>query len=264
MTRTRETGTILDRIVAQKWQEVAELKKKDQDREVPPTKKRDFVAALLADRPGRAVIAEIKRASPSAGVIRDPFHPAEIARAYEANGARAISVITDEKFFQGSLAVLREVRAATGLPLLRKDFIIDRVQIEEAAEAGADAVLLIARILSDELFADLYRAAGEMELDSLIEVHDGDDLRRALALRPAPKLIGINNRDLSDFTVSVSRTLDLMPDIPPGAAVVSESGLSDPATLDRLCRAGVRAFLIGTSLMKAADPGEALRRMVSD
>jgi indole-3-glycerol phosphate synthase len=259
---TRETGTILDRIVAVKRREVEELKKKDRDREVPPAPRRDFLAALRSERPGRAVIAEIKHASPSAGVIREPFHPAEIARGYEANGARAVSVLTDEQFFQGSLAVLRQVRAAVDLPLLRKDFIIDRLQIQEAATAGADAVLLIARILSDELLAGLYAAANELGLASLIEVHDEDDLRRALALRPEPKLIGVNNRDLADFSVSIGRTLGLLPRMPPTITLVSESGLSDSATLDRLREAGVHAFLIGSSLMKAPDPGAALRRMV--
>jgi indole-3-glycerol phosphate synthase len=269
MSGVRQTGTILDQIVAVKREEVEKLKGRGQevsppakgrDREVSPT--RDLTAALRAERPGRAVIAEIKRASPSAGVIREPFLPAEIARAYAANGARAISVLTDEKFFQGSLAVLREVRATVELPLLRKDFIIDRVQITEAAEAGADAVLLIARILDNALMAELYAAAGELGLAALIEVRDAEDLRRTLMLQPAPQLIGVNNRDLADFTVSIQRTLDLIPVIPRTVTLVSESGLSDPATLDRLRAAGVQAFLIGTSLMKAADPGEALKRMV--
>ena len=150
------------------------------------------------------------------------------------------------------------------MPILRKDFIIDRVQVEEAASAGADAVLLIARILSDGLLKDLYEYAGSKRLAILVEVHDEKDLARVLELLPAPPLVGINNRDLSDFSVSVDRTLSLLPLIPKGVTVVSESGLSDTGVLDDLLAAGVHAFLVGTAFMKSDDPGKALSRLVFD
>jgi indole-3-glycerol phosphate synthase len=296
MKGVRDTATILDKIVARKVEEVAAARARRLPRscglpedDAPPARRDPvaatavaatavaatavaatsvagsrpgFAAALRDRRPGRPIIAEIKKASPSAGVLREPFDPVAIARAYTQAGARCLSVITDEKFFQGSLDVLRQVRAVTALPLLRKDFIIDAVQLEEAVEAGADAVLLIARILDDALLADLYAAAIALGLETLLEVHDAADLERALALSPRPQLIGVNNRDLADFTVSLRRTLDLLPLLPPGVTLVSESGLSDPADLDRLLAAGVHAFLVGTALMKAEDPGAALRRLV--
>jgi indole-3-glycerol phosphate synthase len=258
------THTILDKIVAQKLNEVEKLKSASPVR--PPGLSRAphaFVAALKDPaKRGRPIIAEVKHASPSAGVLRSPFDPVAIARAYEKSGARCLSVITDKKFFQGSLAYLRQVRAAVGLPILRKDFIIDPVQVEEAAAAGADAVLLIARILDDALLRALYRLALERTLDALVEVHDEKDLERALKLRPAPALIGVNNRDLSDFSVDVKRTLKLLPLMPEETLAVSESGLSDPRVLDDLMESGVDAFLIGTSLIKAADPGAALHELV--
>jgi indole-3-glycerol phosphate synthase len=264
------TNTVLDRIVVAKLVEVEKIKSMKpagfgvrSGAAVPAFRGRDFLGALRSVPPGRrAVIAELKRASPSAGIIRDPFEPAVLARAFESNGAAALSALTDVEFFRGSLAVLAEARAATGLPVLRKDFVIDAVQVEEAVAAGADAVLLIARILDDELFQGLYDEARSQGLAVLVEVHDQRDLERSLALKPAPALLGINNRNLSDFTVSVERTLALLPLIPTGITVVSESGLSDPATLDLLEKAGVHAFLIGTALMRAPDPGQALRNLV--
>jgi len=272
MKGVRDTATILDKIVARKVEEVAAARAQRMPRgcgypeEVAPPARRDparpgFHFALQHGR-GRPIIAEIKKASPSAGVLRDPFDPVAIAKSYEAAGARCISVITDEKFFQGSLDILRQVRAVTALPIIRKDFIIDGVQLEEAMDAGADAALLIARILDDDLMADLYATATGLGLETLIEVHDATDLDRALALSPQPQLIGVNNRDLADFSVSIERTIRILPFVPPGALLVSESGLSDSATLDRLTAAGASAFLIGTSLMKAADLGAALRRLV--
>lgn len=272
MKGVRDTATVLDKIVARKVEEVIAARGRRVPRgcgcsdECLAVPKRDpgrpgFIAALRSGR-GRPIIAEIKKASPSAGVIREPFDPEAIARAYQAAGARCISVITDEKFFQGSLDVLRRVRAVTTLPLIRKDFIIDWVQLAEAVEAGADAALLIARILDDELMSYLYGAATEMGLDVLIEVHDAPDLERVLNLAPRPSLIGVNNRDLADFTVSIDRTLRLLPLVPPGVLLVSESGLSDTTMLDALLAAGAGAFLIGTSLMKADDPGMMLRRLV--
>ncbi len=263
------TDTILDRIVSSKVKEVE--RKKSLPRPKPPTvrhsenPRRDFIAALRdGEKKGRAVIAEIKKASPSAGVIRDPFDPEAIALAYSGGGARCISVITDEEFFQGSLRFLMRVRKTVDLPILRKDFIIDPSQVEEAAWAGADAVLLIARILSDSLMRDLYARARDLLLAVLFEVHDEKDLERVQSLDPSPQLIGVNNRDLGDFSVSVERTVSLLPHFKEGVTVVSESGLSDAATLRRLSEKGVDAFLIGTALMKSDDPGRALGRLVFD
>lgn len=261
------THTILDKIVAQKLVEVKRLKAS-----VRAESPYDLIGERAGHRflerlrdqtlPGRPIIAEIKRASPSAGVLREPFEPGEIAGAYTENGARCISVITDEKFFQGSLAALAAARAATELPILCKDFIIDEAQVVEAARARADAVLLIARLLSYRRLKKLYNFARELGLAVLLEVHDEEDLERSLRLRPEPKLIGINNRDLSDFSVAVSRTTRLLPRMPAGVTVVSESGLSEPKVLDELLAQGVHAFLIGSSLMKAKDAGGALRRLV--
>lgn len=267
MSGILSTDTILDKIVAQKIKEVEILKGRPGRKGPSPSRSDnpgdDFLNALKdKDRPGRPIIAEIKKASPSAGVLRDPFEPKKIAAAYEKNGARCISVITDEEFFKGSLEVLEQVRGVTHRPILRKDFIIHPIQIEDAAKAGADAVLLIARILSDDLLKWLYECAEEMKLAVLFEAHDERDMERIAGLSPVPSLIGVNNRDLSDFSVSIDRTLSLLPMMPEGAVVVSESGLSDAGVLDDLAAAGVHAFLIGTAFMKADDPGEALRRLV--
>ena len=267
MAEILATNTILDKIVAKKIGEVEKLKSlprlKPIDMPLTTDPARDFIQALTdPEKPGRAIIAEIKRASPSEGVIREPFRPAEIAADYETNGARAISVLTDLEFFQGSIGVLQEVRKTVGLPLLRKDFIIDSIQVEEAARAGADAVLLIARILDDELLNQLYQRAASLNLAALIEVHDQNDLERTLALSPQPTLIGINNRDLADFSVSIERTKKLLPLIPKNVTIISESGLHDSDSLNDLANAGAHAFLIGTALMKAQDIGRALRSFI--
>lgn len=263
MSGLRSTNTVLDQIVLQKTREVETLRISRRGRPSPPSVNGAAFLARLRDPtlPGRAVIAEIKRASPSAGLLRPHLSPEEIARAYAENGARCLSVITDENFFQGSLSDLGRARAAD-LPLLRKDFIIDPLQIAESAETGAQAVLLIARILDQPLFRELYAAAADFGLAALIEVHNQEDLERALQLSPPPSLIGINNRDLADFSVSVNRTLRLLPLLPPEVTAISESGIADAATMDRLRAAGAHAFLIGTSLMKAPDPGAALRKLV--
>jgi len=258
------TETVLDKIVATKLREVEDLKAR-RGSESPPSKApdpRDFVAAL-SDTGGarRSIIAEAKKASPSAGVIRDPFDHLAIARAYQENGARAISVVTDAEFFQGSLEMLEQIRREVSIPLLCKDFIIDPVQVDETREAGADAILLIARILDDELFQRLYKRVSILGMASLVEVHDERDLKRALKLDPVPRLIGVNNRNLADFSVSIDTTLRLLPMMPKGVVVVSESGLGDSVALDALTKAGAHAFLIGTAFMKAADPGAALREM---
>jgi indole-3-glycerol phosphate synthase len=216
-------------------------------------------AALLQQRAaaGRpAVIAEVKKASPSKGVLREHFVPAEIAASYERGGAACLSVLTDERFFQGSAAFLQQARAACTLPVLRKDFTVDAYQLFEARAIGADAVLLIAAILDDAQLADLEATALALGLSVLVEVHDAAELERALRL--ATPLVGINNRDLRSFDVSLSTTLDLLPRIPPGRLPVTESGILAPADVRLMRDAGVHAFLVGEAFMRAPDPGQAL------
>jgi len=203
------------------------------------------------------VLAEVKKASPSKGVIREDFDPVGIARAYERAGAAAISVLTDGPFFQGSLDHLRAIREAVALPLLRKDFIVDPYQVWESRAAGADAILLIlAAVPDDNRMADLAREARELGLEILWEVHDAGDLRRAIAL--GPEIIGINNRSLRTFEVSLETTRSLLPGIPPGVVKVSESGFARREEIETMRGWGVDAFLIGESLMRAPDPGAAL------
>jgi indole-3-glycerol phosphate synthase len=216
-----------------------------------------FRAAL--QREGLSVIAEHKRRSPSAGVLRDGADVVEIVRAYESGGAAALSILTEERNFGGSLADLEAARATTTLPLLRKDFTVDRYQLYEAALAGADAVLLIVSALDDADLAGLYRHARELSLDVLVEVHDRAELERALAIEPA--IVGVNNRDLRDFSVDVRRTLELLDAIPPGTIVVSESGLHSRELLRELADSGVHAVLIGEALMRAVDPALALAEL---
>jgi indole-3-glycerol phosphate synthase len=252
--------TILDEIVARKWQEVAAARAAEPDAELERQAAdrlpcREFAAALC--RPGEvAVIAEVKRASPSAGLIRADFDPAAIARTYERHGAACVSVLTDADFFQGSRADLRAVRAAVGLPVLRKEFVLDRRQLLEARADGADAVLLIAEILPGDRLAELHREAVALGLDVLVELHDADQLLRVLDA--GATLVGINNRDLRTFETRLEHTLDLLPRVPAGVTVVSESGIRTRADLDRLRAAGVSAVLVGESLMRAADIGAAL------
>jgi indole-3-glycerol phosphate synthase len=216
---------------------------------------RPFSEALV--RPGLSVIAEFKRRSPSAGEISSTATVAEQVGAYERGGAAALSVLTDERHFGGSLDDLRGARAACSLPILRKDFIVDPYQLFEAAVNGADAVLLIARALGDAELSELYAAARGLDLDCLVEVHDADELERALQLDA--DVIGINNRSLDEGTVDVATTYELMPDVPAGKTVVAESGISVRSELDELERVGVDAVLIGSALMSTADP-EALTR----
>jgi indole-3-glycerol phosphate synthase len=221
----------------------------------PLDRERRFRGALSG--PGIAVIAEFKRRSPSAGPLREHPDLGELIGAYERGGAHAISVLTEGPNFDGSLADLRAARAACEVPLLRKDFIVDRYQLYEALAAGADAVLLIVAALGQQDLAALHREARALELDVLVEVHDRAELHRALEL--GAELIGINNRDLRDFTVDVQRTFDLLGDIPPGVAVVSESGIVGAGQLAELEARGVQAVLVGETLMRAEDPEEALR-----
>ncbi len=202
------------------------------------------------------IIAEVKKASPSAGVIRADFDPAAIARIYERHGAACISVLTDRPFFQGDLRYLSLVREQVSLPLLRKDFILDRYQLLEARAAGADAALLIAEVLPGDLLAQLYRDALELGLHVLVELHDAEQLPRVLDC--GASLIGINNRDLRRFETRLEQTLELVGKIPPDRCLVSESGIKTHADLQRLEAAGVKAVLVGETLMRAADIGAEL------
>jgi len=220
---------------------------------------RPFVEALFS--PGTSVIAEHKRRSPSAGTIRDGASCAEIVTAYERGGAAAISILTEEEHFGGSLADLREARAATELPILRKDFTVDPYQLYEAKLAGADGVLLVVGSLEQPELASLYAQARELDLDAVVEIHDDEELERALELDC--DVIGINNRDLVDFSVDIQRTFDLLADVPPGKVVVSESGINRRGQIEELEQVGVDAVLIGEALMRAADPESAVRDLTN-
>ena len=228
-------------------------------RSEPWSEERRLSGALR--RGGPRVIAEFKRRSPSAGDIRADADVATIASAYERAGAAAMSVLTDEPHFGGSLQDLRTARGACDLPLLRKDFVIDPYQLQEAWASGADAVLLIAAALDGERLGELYSAALALGLEPLVEVHDEAELERALEL--SPTVVGINNRDLRDFSVDVERTLALLPLIPSDVVVVSESGLGDAEQLRRLGSAGVHGVLIGEALMRAPDPEATLRSLTA-
>jgi indole-3-glycerol phosphate synthase len=221
---------------------------------------RPFGEAL--SRPGLSLIAEFKRRSPSAGEIRAGASPAEIAQAYEEGGAAALSVLTDGPSFGGSLEDLVQARDACVLPVLQKDFIVDRYQLYEAAIAGADAVLLIVAALDREELASLYTEAHGLDLDVIVEVHSEEELESALTVDA--DVIGINNRNLDDFTVDVGNTFELITDVPAGKTVVSESGISDRATLEELERVGVDAVLIGEALMRSEDPEAKVRELTAD
>jgi indole-3-glycerol phosphate synthase len=218
---------------------------------------RPFNEALV--RPGLSLIAEFKRRSPSAGEIAASAKVADQVGAYERGGAAALSVLTDETHFGGSLDDLREARAACGMPIIRKDFIVDRYQLYEAAVNGADAVLLIVRALDDAELRALYDEARAIDLDCLVEVHDGEELERALDVDA--EVIGINNRNLDEQRIDVATTFELMPDVPAGKTVVSESGISGRAELEELERVGVDAVLIGGALMSAPDPEAKTREL---
>ena len=252
---------ILDTIVARKKEEVAALKARGismPDLEIPPP--RGFIRALT-EFPGVAVIAEAKKASPSKGVIRPDFDPVAIARSYLAGGAQALSVLTDVDFFQGSLSYIPAVRAAVALPVLRKDFIIDPLQIREARAYGADAILLIAAILETARIQDYQALAFELGMDALVEVHDEAEVEKAVAA--GSRLIGINNRDLRDFSMDLNTTFRLQKMIPVEIPLVSESGIRDHHDMLRLAEHGIKAVLVGETLMRAADQADALRTLVS-
>ena len=257
---------ILNRINAVKREEVAAAKLSRSFaslREEAEARRdtRGFVDALRAKIAAgdSGVIAEVKKASPSKGVLREDFRPAEIAQSYERHGAAALSVLTDVQFFQGSPEYLQLARAACALPVLRKDFMIDEYQIVEARAMGADAVLLIAASLDDAQMQDLEAAALALGLDVLVEVHDGAELERALRLKTP--LLGINNRNLRTFEVTLDTTLGLLKKVPADRLLVTESGILGPADVQRMRMANVNAFLVGEAFMRAPDPGAALAQL---
>ncbi len=257
---------ILGRIVAVKRDEIAAAKARRSESSVRADAEarrdtRGFAAALRRrlGEGGAAVIAEVKKASPSKGVLREHFVPAEIAASYERGGADCLSVLTDEHFFQGSAAYLEQARAACTLPVLRKDFMVDPYQVFEARAMGADCILLIVACLDDTRLGDLEATAQALGMDVLVEVHDRAELDRALRL--ATPLVGINNRNLRSFQVSLDTTLGLLPRVPADRLLVTESGILARADVRRLREAGVHAFLVGEAFMRAADPGEALAQL---
>ena len=222
---------------------------------------RDFIGALRSKMSAGlpAVIAEIKKASPSKGVLRPDFDPKAIAMSYARHGAACLSVLTDEKFFQGSRDYLVQARESSGLPVLRKDFIIDPYQVYEARAMGADCVLLIVAALEDEPMANLERVAMELDMAVLVEVHDSKEFERALKLKTP--LLGINNRNLRTFETRLETTLDLLERVPQGKLLVTESGILGSSDVERMRAAGIGAFLVGEAFMRAPDPGEALARL---
>jgi len=257
---------ILKKILARKVEEVRERRARvapaeQHARAVDAPPARGFARALEAKIAAGAagVIAEVKKASPSQGVIRADFRPADIARSYAAGGAACLSVLTDVDFFQGADTYLQAARAACALPVLRKDFTLDAYQIDEARALGADCILLIVAALDDAQLADLSALAHALGMDVLVEAHDADELERAL--RTPARLIGINNRDLRTFKTSLDITLNLRGRVPPDRLLVTESGIHARADVARLRNAGVNAFLVGEACMRAADPGAELEHL---
>jgi len=252
---------ILARIVARKREEFAQatILRADLERRAEATRpaRRGFQAALLRRSP--AVIAEIKKASPSKGVLREDFDPVRLAKEYEQGGGAAISVLTDEAFFQGNLAHLVAARSAVSLPVLRKDFTLDEYQVIEAAANGADAVLLIAAILKEKRIRALRELAAQYGIAAVVEVHSQRELRAAVSA--GADIVGVNNRDLKTFQVTLETSLRLAQDIPDGILKISESGIHSPADIRRLSEAGFEAFLVGESLLSSASPAAALRAL---
>jgi indole-3-glycerol phosphate synthase len=257
---------ILDKIVAVKHQEVAAaLARKplaamraDAESRVLT---RDFVGALRAKIAAGlpAVIAEVKKASPSKGILRPDFIPADIAQSYAEHGAACLSVLTDQQFFQGSIDYLKQARASCDLPVLRKDFMVDAYQVYEARAMGADCILLIAACLDDVQMKSLEALAMSLDMAVLVEVHDRAELERALKLKTP--LLGINNRNLKTFEVSLDATLGMLKDVPADRLLVTESGITTAADVQRMRTAGVQAFLVGEAFMRADDPGQALAQL---
>ncbi|MBL4983686.1 indole-3-glycerol phosphate synthase TrpC [Pseudomonas fluorescens] len=259
--------TVLEKILARKAEEVAERRARVSLAELEAQAKsaeapRGFANALIAQAKLKqpAVIAEVKKASPSKGVIREHFVPAEIAVSYEKGGATCLSVLTDIDYFQGSDPFLQQARAACKLPVIRKDFMVDPYQIVEARALGADCVLLIVSALDDVKMAELAAVAKSVGLDVLVEVHDGDELERALNTLDTP-LVGVNNRNLHTFDVSLETTLDLLPRIPRDRLVITESGIVNRADVELMEISGVYSFLVGETFMRAENPGAELQRL---
>jgi indole-3-glycerol phosphate synthase len=255
---------VLHDIVEQKHKDIAAAKRErpfeallSQLHSAPPV--RDFVGALRASG-GMGLIAEVKKASPSAGVMRSDFDPVAIAKTYAAHGAHCISVLTDETFFHGSLDHLRAVRASVSIPVLRKDFLLDRYQILEARVAGADCVLLIAECLSTESLKDLYACAHELGMSALVEIYEPANLQRVLELRPA--LLGVNNRNLKTFVTDLRHSIDLSTQVPESTLLISESGIRNGDDVARLRSAGVRGILVGETLMRSPDVGATIRELL--
>ncbi len=261
-------SNILDRIVEVKREEIAASSARRslaswREEAEARRDQRGFARALRQKVAAgeAAVIAEVKKASPSKGVLREHFVPADIARSYAAYGAACLSVLTDERFFQGSAAYLQQARTACALPALRKDFMIDEYQVVEARALGADCILLIAACLSDAQMIDLEAAALALGMDVLVEVHDGAELQRALRLKTP--LLGINNRNLKTFEVTLDTTLGLLAGVPADKLLVTESGILGRADVQRMRAAGVHAFLVGEAFMRAPEPGVALAELFS-
>ncbi|CAM3230752.1 MULTISPECIES: indole-3-glycerol phosphate synthase TrpC [Pseudomonas] len=259
--------TVLEKILARKAEEVAERRARVSLAELESLAKsadapRGFANAMIkqAKEKQPAVIAEIKKASPSKGVIREIFIPEDIAKSYEKGGATCLSVLTDIDFFQGSDLFLQQARAACKLPVIRKDFMVDPYQIVEARALGADCVLLIVSALDDVKMAELAAVAKSVGLDVLVEVHDGDELERALKTLDTP-LVGVNNRNLHTFEVSLENTLDLLPRIPRDRLVITESGIVNRADVELMEISGVYSFLVGETFMRAENPGAELQRL---
>jgi indole-3-glycerol phosphate synthase len=257
---------ILDQIIAVKREEVAAAQKQKPMAVVRADAEsrvltRDFEGAMRAKIAAgqAAVIAEIKKASPSKGVLRAEFIPADIAQSYAEHGAACLSVLTDKQFFQGSVDFLKQARASCDLPVLRKDFMIDAYQVYEARAMGADAILLIAACLDDAQMADMEAVARSLDMAVVVEVHDRAELDRALKLKT--RLVGINNRNLKTFEVSLQSTLDLLPCVPADRLLVTESGIQTVEDVKRMREAKVHAFLVGEAFMRAAEPGEALAKL---
>ncbi|MED0662291.1 MULTISPECIES: indole-3-glycerol phosphate synthase TrpC [Geobacillus] len=251
---------MLEKILATKREELDTLTLPEP---LPEPKRRPFAAALRRPRRALGLIAEVKKASPSKGIIRPDFDPVAIAKAYERAGADAISVLTDERYFQGHRRYLQEVKEAVNIPVLRKDFIIDRRQVEESARLGADAILLIGEALPPEMLEALYQEAYSIGLECLVEVHAKETLERILA-RFTPEVVGINNRDLHTFVTTLEATKALASLIPPSSVIVSESGISSYRDVRTIRSYGVQAMLVGESLMRQADVERAVYRLFGE
>ena len=257
---------ILQRILAVKWEEIERARAecslealKDLALAAPAVRNFESAIRTRVKAGGSAVIAEIKKASPSKGLLREPFDPTAIAASYEQHGASCLSVLTDRQFFQGSPAYLQSARAACKLPVLRKDFMVDPYQVFEARAMGADCILLIVAALDDGVMAELESIAMDLGMSVLVEVHGQDELARALRLRTP--LLGINNRNLRTFQTSLDVTLDMLPLIPGERVVITESGIANRGDVDRMRSAGVHGFLVGEAFMRAADPGLSLKQL---